>query len=138
MTSGHGHPRPGAGASTDGGGQDARYLRAALALIVAFMAVEVVVGLLASSLALLTDAGHMLTDAAAIALALVAARLAARPAGGNLTFGLRRVEILSAQANGLTLWALAVWFTYQGIARLIDPPAVEGLPVLLTALAGSG
>jgi len=138
MTSGHGHPRPGAGASTDGGGQDARYLRAALALIVAFMAVEVVIGLLASSLALLTDAGHMLTDAAAIALALVAARLAARPAGGNLTFGLRRVEILSAQANGLTLWALAAWFTYEGIARLLDPPAVEGLPVLLTALAGIG
>ncbi len=124
--------------STAGGRQDARHLRAALALIVAFMAVEVVIGLLASSLALLTDAGHMLTDAAAIALALVAARLAARPAGGNLTFGLRRVEILSAQANGLTLWALAAWFTYQGIGRLVDPPAVEGLPVLLTALAGIG
>jgi cobalt-zinc-cadmium efflux system protein len=138
MTSGHGRSHPDAAASTDGGGQDARYLRAAFALIVAFMAVEVVIGLLASSLALLTDAGHMLTDAAAIALALVAARLAARPAGGNLTYGLRRVEILSAQANGLTLWALAAWFTYQGVARLIDPPAVEGLPVLFTALAGIG
>ncbi|MGI8901294.1 MAG: cation diffusion facilitator family transporter, partial [Nocardioides sp.] len=100
------------------------------------MAGEVVVGPLASPLGLLTDAGHMLTDAAAIALALLAARLAARPARGNLTYGLRRVEILSAQANGLTLWALAVWFVYQGIARLLDPPQVEGLPVLITALSG--
>ncbi|KAJ1684291.1 hypothetical protein LUZ63_020584 [Rhynchospora breviuscula] len=102
------------------------------------MAGEVVVGLLASSLVLITDAGHMLTDAAAIALALVAARLAARPAKGNLTYGLRRVEILSAQTNGLTLWALTVWFAYQGITRLFDPPEVEGWPVLITALAGVG
>ncbi len=117
---------------------DARYLWSALILIAVFMVGEVVVGLLASSLVLLTDAAHMLTDAAAIALALVAARLASRPARGNLTFGLRRVEILSAQANGLTLGALSAWFFYQGIARLLDPPAVEGLPVLVTAVVGVG
>ena len=85
-----------------------------LGLILAFMAVEVVVGIIASSLALISDAGHMLTDAAAIALALIAARLAARPAAGNLTYGWKRVEILSAQANGITLWLLAAWFLYEG------------------------
>ena len=136
MTAGHQHGIPASSQPSDGKSPDTKYLAAALGLILAFMAGEIVVGLLASSLALLTDAGHMLTDAAAIALALVAARLAARPARGNLTYGLRRIEILSAQANGLTLWALAVWFTYEGVTRLLDPPQVQGLPVLITALAG--
>ena len=113
-----------------------RYLGAALVLILALMAAEVAVGLLASSLALISDAGHMLTDAAAIALALVAARLAARPARGNLTYGLKRVEILSAQANGITLWLLAAWFVYEAVERLIYPPDVAGGLVLATALVG--
>jgi cobalt-zinc-cadmium efflux system protein len=113
-----------------------RYLAAALVLILALMAAEVAVGLLASSLALISDAGHMLTDAAAIALALVAARLAARPARGNLTYGLKRVEILSAQANGITLWLLAAWFVYEAVERLIYPPDVAGGLVLATALVG--
>src|SRR5919109_1173627 len=82
---------------------DSRRLSVALALILAFMAAEVVVGLLASSLALLSDAAHMLTDAGALALALLAARLARRPAGGGFTFGLRRAEILSAQVNGAAI-----------------------------------
>jgi cobalt-zinc-cadmium efflux system protein len=115
---------------------DSRRLRAALVLILVFMAVEVVVGLLASSLALLSDAAHMLTDAGAIALALLAARLASRPAGGGFTFGLRRAEILSAQVNGATLVALAAVVVYEGIRRLIDPPDVEGVPVLAVAVAG--
>jgi cobalt-zinc-cadmium efflux system protein len=115
---------------------DSRHLGAALALILAFMAVEVVVGLLASSLALISDAGHMLTDAAAIALALFAAGLAAQPARGNLTYGLRRVEILSAQANGITLLLLAVWFGYEAASRLLHPARVAGGLVLATALAG--
>jgi cobalt-zinc-cadmium efflux system protein len=113
-----------------------RYLAAALVLILALMAAEVAVGLLASSLALISDAGHMLTDAAAIALALAAARLAARPARGNLTYGLKRVEILSAQANGITLWLLAAWFVYEAVERLIYPPDVAGGLVLATALVG--
>ncbi|MDQ3432687.1 MAG: cation diffusion facilitator family transporter, partial [Actinomycetota bacterium] len=104
----HGHHH--AAATADARAADARYLAAALGLIVAFMAVEVVAGIVASSLALISDAGHMLTDAGAIALALVAARLAARPARGNLTYGLKRVEVLSAQANGITLLLLVVWF----------------------------
>ena len=115
---------------------DRRLLLVAFGLIVGFMAVEVVVGLLASSLALVADAGHMLTDAAAIGLALVAMALAARPARGSYTFGLRRAEILSAQANGVTLLLLAVFFTVVAVRRLIAPPEVEGGAVLGVALAG--
>jgi cobalt-zinc-cadmium efflux system protein len=115
---------------------DGRRLAVALTLILGFMAVEVVVGILASSLALLSDAAHMLTDAAAIALALVAARLASRPASGRFTFGLKRAEILSAQVNGATLVALAVVILLEGVRRLFDPPEVEGTAVLVVALAG--
>jgi cobalt-zinc-cadmium efflux system protein len=115
---------------------DTRRLVTALVLILGFMAVEVVVGILADSLALLSDAAHMLTDAGAIALALVAARLAARPAHGGFTFGYRRAEILSAQVNGVTLVALAAVILAEGIRRLIDPPSVEGAPVLAVAVAG--
>ncbi len=115
---------------------DLRRLAVALALIVGFMAVEVVVGVLASSLALLSDAAHMLTDAAALALSLLAARLAARPARGAMTFGLKRVEILSAQANGITLLVLALFVVYEAIRRLVNPPEVAGALVLVVALAG--
>src|SRR5438128_8372241 len=108
----------------------------ALALIVAFMAGEVVAGIVAHSLALLSDAAHMLTDAAALALSLVALRLAARPAGGNLTFGLRRLEILSAQANGFTLLVLAGLIVYESVRRLITPPEPGGLTILVVALVG--
>jgi len=111
-------------------------LAAALALIVAFMCAEVAVGIIADSLALLSDAAHMLTDAAAIALSLVAARLATRPAGGNLTYGLGRAEILSAQVNGATLLVLGLLIVYEGIHRLIDPPTVEAGLVLGVALTG--
>jgi cobalt-zinc-cadmium efflux system protein len=117
---------------------DARRLRIALILILGFMAVEVAVGLLASSLALLSDAGHMLTDAGAIALALVAARLARRPAGGGFTFGLRRAEILSAQVNGATLLAIGAVVIYEAVRRLIHPPDVEGGAVVAVAIAGIG
>jgi cobalt-zinc-cadmium efflux system protein len=110
----------------------------ALTLIVSFIAVEVVVGLATGSLALLTDAAHMLTDAASLVLALFAIRLAARPARGGYTYGLQRAEILSAQANGLTLLLLAAWLAYEAVRRLIDPPAVSGMPVLVTAIAGIG
>jgi cobalt-zinc-cadmium efflux system protein len=113
-----------------------RRLGLALALILGFMAVEVVAGILASSLALLSDAAHMLTDAGAIALALVAARLARRPARGGFTFGLKRAEILSAQVNGVTLVALATVIVVEGIRRLVEPPDVEGTVVLVVALAG--
>src|SRR5258706_13173126 len=87
---------------------DARRLGIALGLIVGLMVAETVVGILAHSLALLSDAAHMVTDAGALALSLVVIKLVARPTGpGNLTFGLKRAEILSAQANGFTLLVLA-------------------------------
>ena len=108
----------------------------ALALIVGLMAGEVVVGIIADSLALLSDAGHMLTDAAALGLSLVALRLAKRPAGGEMTFGLRRVEILSAQVNGITLLVLAALIAFEATRRLISPPEVEAGLVLVVALVG--
>ena len=115
---------------------DRRLLVGALSLIGCFMIGEVIVGIIASSLALISDAGHMLTDAAAIALALVTTRLAAHPPRGGFTYGLKRAEILSAQINGLTFVALVVYFGYEGVHRLIEPPEVNGLFVLVTALAG--
>jgi cobalt-zinc-cadmium efflux system protein len=121
-----------------GGDASSRRLTIALVLIVGFMCVEVVVGVIASSLALLSDAAHMLTDAAAIALALFAARLAKRPARGGFTFGFRRAEILSAQVNGATLVALGLLIVFEGVHRLIDPPSVEGGLVLAVAIVGIG
>ncbi|MGW3118115.1 cation diffusion facilitator family transporter [Streptomyces sp. NPDC001107] len=136
--SGHDHGGGGHAGHSHGVSADAdrRWLTIALTLITAFMAVEVVIGVVASSLALISDAAHMLTDAASIVLALVAMRLAARPARGGFTYGLKRAEILSAQANGLTLLLLATWLAYEGVRRLISPPNVEGGLVLATALAG--
>ena len=133
---GHGH---GAGAGHSHGvaaDADRRYLTAALVLISVFIVAEVTVGIMASSLALITDAGHMVTDAFAIGLALVAMRLAARPASGRWTYGFKRVEILSAQINGITFLVLAVWFTYEAVRRLITPPDVEGGLVIATAAVG--
>src|SRR5690348_8923926 len=100
------------------------------------MAVEVVAGVLASSLALLSDAGHMLTDAAALGMSLAAARLAARPAHGAMTYGLGRAEILSAQANGLTLLVLGCLIVYGAIVHLVSPPEVSAGLVLIVALVG--
>jgi cobalt-zinc-cadmium efflux system protein len=110
----------------------------ALWLILSFMAAEVAVGMLAESLALISDAAHMLTDAASVGLALLVARLAARPARGRFTFGFTRAEVLSAQANGATLLGLSVWFAVEGIRRLAHPPPVAGAPVLVVALVGIG
>ena len=123
---GHGHGRS----------RDRRALALALALIVAFMAVEVAAALIAGSLALLADAGHMLTDAAALAAALVASRLATRPARGPWTFGFGRSEILAAQANGVTLLVVAALVVYSAVRRLVSPPHVHGGIVLGVALVG--
>src|SRR6266700_4009130 len=115
---------------------DTKRLSVALGLIVSFMAVEVVVGILAHSLALLSDAAHMLTDAGALVMSLVVIALVKRPSGGNLTFGLKRAEILSAQANGGTLLVLAGLIVYEGVRRLISPPAAEGKAILIVVLVG--
>ena len=116
---------------------DRRWLTAALALILGFMAVEVAAGLLAGSLALLSDAAHMLTDAAAIGLALVAARLAARPPSARFTFGLGRAEILSAQVNGAALLVLAGVIAVEALSRLSDPPDVDGVVVVAVGALGA-
>jgi len=96
-----------------------------------------VAGLVADSLALLSDAAHMLTDAGSIGLALFAARLAAKPPGGRFTFGFGRAEILSAQVNGAALLVLAGVITWEALQRLSDPPEVEGAIVLVVGLAGA-
>jgi cobalt-zinc-cadmium efflux system protein len=130
----HEHAHNHHGASAD---SDRRWLLVALAINVAFAIVEVVVGLIADSVALLSDAAHMVTDAGAIGLALVALQLAARPAAGNFTFGWRRSEILSAQVNGAVMLVLATLLAWESIGRLSDPPDVEGGFVLAVGLAGA-
>lgn len=115
---------------------DRRILALSLALLVGFMAAEVVFALLASSLALLADAGHMLTDASALALALFASWAASLPARGRWTFGFARAEILAAQANGVTLVVIALLIVYSAIRRLMEPPNVEGLIVTVVAIVG--
>ncbi len=116
---------------------DRRRLAAALALILAFMVAEVVAGLIAGSLALLSDAAHMLTDAGSLALALVAARLAARPPSARFTFGLGRAEVLSAQVNGAALLVLAGVIAIEAVQRFASPPEVEGGIVLAVGLLGA-
>jgi len=113
-----------------------RPLAIALGLILGLMIGEVVFGVVAGSLALMADAGHMLTDAAALGLALAAASFAGRPARGRWTFGFRRLEILAAHVNGITLVVVGIVIVYVAIGRLIDPPEVRGGIVLVVALAG--
>lgn len=113
-----------------------RRLVVALALILAFMIVEVLAGVLAHSLALISDAAHMLTDAAALGLAFVALRLSARPARGAMTYGFQRVEVLAAQVNGITLLVLAIAIVYSAVQRLISPPMVSAWAMVAVAVAG--
>jgi cobalt-zinc-cadmium efflux system protein len=127
----HAHAGHAHGADADG-----RRLAVALGLIVGFMCVEVVTGILGHSLALLSDAAHMLTDAAAIGLSLVALALSRRPARGAMTYGLARVEVLAAQANGVTLLVLSAFVIYEAIHRLFAPPQVRAGLILAVALAG--
>jgi cobalt-zinc-cadmium efflux system protein len=115
---------------------DRRYLTIALLLITGFMVFEIVAGIVAHSLALLSDAGHMLTDAGALVLSLIVIRLVQRPSGGNLTYGMRRAEVLSGQANGAVLLVLGALVTYEGISRLVSPPDVAG--GLMTIVAALG
>ena len=119
-----------------GHGSERRALLVALTLVVALTAGEIVAGILANSLALLADAAHMLTDAGAIGLSLLALWLAARPVAGNLTFGLRRAEVLSAQANGGTLLVLAGLIFYEAVRRLFAPIDAQGWTMVGVALVG--
>jgi cobalt-zinc-cadmium efflux system protein len=118
------------------GGSGRRALAIALALVLGFAAVEAVAGVLANSLALLADAGHMLSDSFALGLALFAAALAGRPATPERSFGWRRAEILVALANGVLLVVLGVWILLAAVRRLDDPPDVEGGWVLAAGMVG--
>ncbi len=108
----------------------------ALGINVAMLAAEAVGGLLTGSLAVLADAGHLLSDVGAIGLALFAAGLAARPAAGRMTFGYQRSEILAALVNGLLLVVVAIAIAYAAFGRLGDPPEIDGLGVLGLGLLG--
>jgi cobalt-zinc-cadmium efflux system protein len=130
------HNHDAAGSAGPVAGADRRWLLAALGVLVAFMCGEVTAGLLAHSIALISDAGHLLTDVAALVVALVAARIAARPARGSYTYGFARVDALAGQANGITLLILAGLFTVGAVHRLIDPAAVTGSVMTIVALIG--
>jgi len=132
----HGHSHSHGHAHDVRADADRRYLTSALALILAFMAFEIVLGIIGHSLALLSDAAHMLTDAGALVLSLAVLRLVKRPAGGSFTYGMRRAEVLSGQVNGAVLLVLGALVIYEAIWRLIRPPDVAG--VLVTAVAGVG
>lgn len=113
-----------------------RRLAIALALTLAFLAVEIVAGLWTGSLALLSDAAHMATDCGALVIALFAQAIAGRRRSGKRTFGYRRAEILAALANGIILAASSVWIIVEAIGRLAAPPVVAGGAMLLVAGIG--
>ncbi len=113
-----------------------RYLGIALGITISFFIVELVGGILTNSLALLTDAWHMLNHIFALVFALVAARLALRPITMKRTYGYYRAEILAAFLNGIFLWAVAVFIFYQAIQRIQQPAPVESLNMLIIAVLG--
>src|SRR5713226_8749903 len=135
----HRHDHSGASGAPGHGvtaSSDARYLAIALGLIVGFLVFEVVMAVAGHSLALLADAGHMLTDAGALGASLVAFRLARRPAAGAWTFGFKRAEVLSAQANGITLLVVSALVAFEAISRLLHPMAVTGGIMVAVAAVG--
>ena len=119
-----------------GASSNRRALALALAITASYTIAEVVGGLLTGSLALLADAGHMLSDNVALALALVAVWLAAKPATAERTFGFKRAEILAALANGITLVAISFWIFFEAARRFRDPPEILGGWMLAVALLG--
>jgi cobalt-zinc-cadmium efflux system protein len=133
---GHGHGGPAEGSA---GARHVRRLWLSLGVLLAFLALEVVVGFATSSLALLSDAGHMFTDVLGVGMAL-AAICAARGAATSdrRTFGLYRAEVLAALANAALLCGVAVWVVVEAVRRFSAPPEIPGLPLMLTAAAGLG
>lgn len=134
-THGHHHLPAGAHAAA----RHRRPLALALALTVAFLVVQVVTGLVTGSLALLSDSGHMATDALGLSMALAAIHLAARGRiGDQRTFGLHRLEILAALANAALLLGVAAWVLVEAGRRLVEPEAVPSMPVFVVGLVGLG
>jgi cobalt-zinc-cadmium efflux system protein len=130
-SAGHGH-----GAGSISRHADRRYLWLALGLLLAFLVIEVGAALASGSVALFADAGHMLTDVGALVAAIYVSRLAERPARGRWTFGYSRAEPLSASLNGLTLLIVAVIIGIESVRRLVNPPAVPGLALVVVAAIG--
>ncbi len=129
---GHGHTSPGSAS-----GRHVRVLAISLVVLLAFLVLEVVVGLATGSLALLSDAGHMFTDVLGVGMALAAITAARRAsASESRTFGLYRAEVLAALANAVLLFAVAAWVLVEAVRRFADPPEVPGLALMLTAAAG--
>ncbi|WP_137928695.1 cation diffusion facilitator family transporter, partial [Klebsiella pneumoniae] len=104
---------------------NAKKLTIALALTTTFLIVEVIAGLITQSLALLSDAAHMFTDAAALAIALVAIQISKRPADNKRTFGYQRFEILAALFNALMLFVVAIYILYEAYIRFSQPPEIQ-------------
>ena len=115
---------------------NAKKLMIALALTSTFLIVEVVAGLITQSLALLSDAAHMFTDAAALAIALVAIQIAKRPADNKRTFGYQRFEILAALFNALMLFVVAIYILYEAYIRFSKPPEIQSVGMLIVATIG--
>ncbi|MBX9778299.1 MAG: cation diffusion facilitator family transporter [Xanthobacteraceae bacterium] len=133
MHTGHGHGKSSSGSMAL---RHRKPLAIAFGLTLAFMVVEIAGGLWTGSLALLADAGHMLTDAGGLALALLAVRFAARPATPQKTYGYLRAEILAALANAVALLIVAVYILYEAYQRFVSPPEILGGPMLLIAVIG--
>lgn len=131
MSGGHAHPR-----AISGSGRHKRPLLIALALTASFLVVEVAVGVAIGSLALLSDAGHMLTDVAGLGMALAAIQVAQSHRSPSATFGLYRLEVLAALANALLLFGVAGYVLYEGWRRIDAPPEVPGAWLLVVAVAG--
>lgn len=117
-------------------GANARQLTIALALTSTFLIVEVVAGVVFKSLALLSDAAHMGTDTAALAIALAAIRIGRRPSDDRRTFGYRRFEVLAAAFNALLLFAIAFYVLYEGVKRIMNPEPVQSMGMLIVAALG--
>jgi cobalt-zinc-cadmium efflux system protein len=132
----HGHGHGGAAAHAAGRRRDARALGIVLALTAGFAVLELVGGLVAGSVALVADAAHMGSDAAALALALGAVWIARRPPTTRMSFGWRRAEILAALVNGVALVAIGIWVMIEAARRIPDPPQIDAVPTLVIGLAG--
>ncbi|WP_287496136.1 cation diffusion facilitator family transporter [Pandoraea sp. CB10b_02] len=131
----HGHSH-GHGHSHTSGVTDQKRIGIAFVLIAAFMVVELIGGLLSGSLALLADAGHMVSDAAALAFSWIAIHYGKRPATLQLSYGYKRLEVLAAFVNGCALFVIAAWIVFEAIRRFYQPVPVVGMPMLVVAFAG--
>lgn len=136
MGHGHDHGAGGRGHEYGGRGANRRRLAIVLALVMAYMVAEVVGGLATNSLALLADAGHMASDAGALALSLFAIWIARRPPTPRRSYGYYRTEILAALVNGATLVAISIFIFVEAWERFRDPPAVQGAPMMAIAAGG--